>query len=109
MDYERRRDVEQIKFLISFEFICQLYQTLLMVLRAHGVQCSCTRVVYAVQLQIQAYNSDLYSNASQASLGTHGLCVIAILAQVCLSVIPYSAADCEVPGSTPAVWQFVDL
>ena len=29
-----------------------------------------------------AYNVDLYSNASQASLGTRGLCVIAILAQV---------------------------
>jgi len=35
-----------------------------------------------MQMQILAYNADLYVNASQASLGTHGLCVIAVLAQV---------------------------
>jgi len=35
-----------------------------------------------VQLQILAYNADLYVNASQALLGTHGLCVITLLAQV---------------------------
>jgi len=41
--------------------------------------------MYVVQLQILAYNADLYVNASQALLGTHGLCVITLLAQVCFN------------------------